>query len=237
MKLQNKILEEELIAKARYEKKFVTEAIDEFKILNLIKTHQLCFKKEYDDRLVNNIYFDSADLQCFQENLAGVSNRQKYRLRWYGNTNDVKSANFEIKTKKNELGWKEIFDIKFEKPLSEIPLQQLSKIIFQQLPEKQSQNFLTASMPILCNSYRRSYFTSHDKKIRLTLDKNLQVYNQQNQQILNGKLPENTPDILIMECKFDKEGADYAQKHLKKFPVRISKSSKYVFGTQAILNL
>lgn len=236
MKLQNKISREEIIAKARYEKKFITESSDEFRILSLIRTHQLCFKKEYDDRLVNNIYFDSSDLQCFQENLAGISNRQKYRLRWYGDASNVKQAAFEIKTKKNELGWKEVFDITFENPLSEIPLQQLSKIVFKQLPEKQAQNFLTASTPILYNSYKRSYFTSHDRKIRLTLDKSLKIYNQKNQQMLNNKHLENTPDILIMECKFDKEDADYAQKHLKKFPVRISKSSKYVFGVQAILS-
>ena len=60
--------------------------------------------KHHNDRLINSIYFDSEDFITAQDNLAGISGRKKYRIRWYNN--DDKNINYEIKLKKNNLGQK-----------------------------------------------------------------------------------------------------------------------------------
>jgi len=55
--------------------------------------------KVYDDRLINSIYYDDENYCTAQDNLAGISNRKKYRIRWYNNSKDF--YNYEIKIKKD----------------------------------------------------------------------------------------------------------------------------------------
>ncbi len=62
---------------SRYEIKFVTYNIYYSEILNWVKLNKSIFKKEYDDRIVNNIYFDNLSYNCFTDNIYGSSNRTK----------------------------------------------------------------------------------------------------------------------------------------------------------------
>ncbi len=70
----------------RIEKKFPflpgdKKKIDIFKI-------QGFFKKLYTNRRVNSIYYDTFDLNCLWDNINGLSNRDKYRVRWYNTINN-----------------------------------------------------------------------------------------------------------------------------------------------------
>lgn len=73
-------------------------------------------QKEYNDRLVNSIYYDSENFDTAKDNLAGISNRHKYRIRWYNEYQN--KFNYEIKIKKNNLGKKLI--LKSDNHLSNI---------------------------------------------------------------------------------------------------------------------
>ena len=59
--------------------------------------------KSYEDRYINSVYYDDDKLSLAQDNLSGISNRKKYRIRWYNNS---KENYDEIKIKKNNLGKK-----------------------------------------------------------------------------------------------------------------------------------
>ena len=59
---------------------------------------------EYNDRVVNSIYYDTNNFKSAQDNLAGISQRKKYRVRWYND--DKKNILYEVKIKKNNLGKK-----------------------------------------------------------------------------------------------------------------------------------
>ena len=60
------------------------------------------FSKEYPDRVVNNLYFDSPDLDNYFDNLSGLSHRSKVRLRWYGYTGwHPEKLALEIKSRDN----------------------------------------------------------------------------------------------------------------------------------------
>ena len=61
-------------------------------------------QKQYDDRLITSIYYDSENFTTARDNLAGISNRRKYRIRWYNDK--TKNFNYEIKIKKDNLGKK-----------------------------------------------------------------------------------------------------------------------------------
>ena len=99
--------------KARFERKFVVSELTEQEIEHIIKMHPALFSEIFYERKVNNIYFDSAGLENFQNHLAGISSRLKIRIRWYGKMFGViKAPVLEIKIKENEIGDKKIFCLK-----------------------------------------------------------------------------------------------------------------------------
>src|SRR5262245_66548315 len=68
----------------RYERKFVIFDLDLADALAVIRLHPAFFREIYHARYVNNIYFDTPSLDHYQDNVRGVPNRVKCRIRWYG---------------------------------------------------------------------------------------------------------------------------------------------------------
>jgi SPX domain protein involved in polyphosphate accumulation len=79
----------------RLEKKFVFLPGDSRKI-ELLKIEGF-FRKIYNKRKVNSIYYDTLDLNCLWDNINGFSNRDKYRVRWY---DDINNSEFFFEKKK-----------------------------------------------------------------------------------------------------------------------------------------
>ena len=94
------------MSERRYEIKMAIDDSSLAEVCMWLRLHPQNFSQHYSQRRVNNIYFDSPDLLNVDENLAGLSERRKLRLRWYGNTSYVKQGNGEIKCKERNLGWK-----------------------------------------------------------------------------------------------------------------------------------
>ena len=122
---------------------FKNLTLDQIKII-LFKSN-FFFKKQYEDRNINSIYFDDFYLNSINENLDGISQRKKYRLRWYGNKNIIDKANLEIKHKKNFLNYKDIIPLKSikilkinEKNISYINKELKEKLLNLKVIEKKS---------------------------------------------------------------------------------------------------
>ena len=77
---------------------------DFFSHFNNWKDFEKKISNPYKDRLINSIYFDDENFATAQDNLSGISDRRKYRIRWYGN--NFKDFSYEVKIKKNNLGRK-----------------------------------------------------------------------------------------------------------------------------------
>jgi hypothetical protein len=91
----------------RYERKYRIDNLDLAELRQALRSHPLSFRKLFPDRQVNNIYLDTPDLHFFRENLDGVAERRKYRIRWYGpNLNFASKPVLEVKLKQAELGEK-----------------------------------------------------------------------------------------------------------------------------------
>ena len=60
-------------------------------------------KKHHHNRIIHSIYYDDENFKSAKDNLDGISDRRKYRIRWY---NFDKNFKYEIKLKKNNLGKK-----------------------------------------------------------------------------------------------------------------------------------
>ena len=209
----------------RFERKYRIEGITPQDLRQLLRMHPASFRTLYPNRQISNIYFDSPNLMTFHLNVAGVGQRKKYRVRWYGeDVREIQNPRFEIKIKHNELGEKEVHSV------DAFSLDNLEGIT-------RSANLLHGGehglQPVLLNSYRRAYLQSMDRRFRLTIDWDLRYHSLRNHGDFHRYLIHD--DALILEIKYaqaDDPRANFITQHL---PFRQSKHSKYVRGVELTL--
>lgn len=206
----------------RYERKYRLEGVHPEVVRQVLRNHPASFRKTYPDRQINNIYFDTASLIAYQENVDGVPQRRKFRVRWYASQiEEIKNPTLEIKIKDNLLGTKKSYAVD---DFSLDDLQALSKTV-----SNHSELNLTL-LPTLINSYQRSYYESFSGKFRMTIDWNLSYFS-----LLSARrfTRYNLSDSAsILEIKYEQKYDDIADDIFRFIPFRYSKSSKYVTGMQ-----
>lgn len=214
----------------RYEVKFVAPSSKYHDILTWMKEADLFFQTSYPQRRVNSIYFDTHHFDCLEDNLSGMSQRQKARYRWYGPKNTPAQGTLEIKHKKNGLGWKDLFPVQ-EAPYQEgFDWQKIIASIKEQTPVQAHYYLNLYTNPVLMNNYQRQYFESRNKKIRITIDLEQNFYPQNSAITPNFTRKKVAPDIMTLEVKCDNEHRKLASELLKNIPMRHSRYSKFVAG-------
>jgi len=154
----------------RYEKKYKTNEIYLPQILSLIKINPAGFSEVYKERVVNSIYFDSYNFQLYNDSIDGSLKRTKLRIRWYDNEKIINSF-LEIKKKVGDRGDKFRYNlnpIKCDKEISRDYLNDLLKE--SNIEDKNLLNNFGYYNPIFICSYKRKYYLSSNKQIRLTVD-------------------------------------------------------------------
>jgi SPX domain protein involved in polyphosphate accumulation len=218
---------------SRHEIKFVANFYTLPKLLVWIKCNKLAFYKEYADREVNNIYFDTYEYFSYASNLSGQSSRQKVRYRWYGDQS-LDLGQLEIKNKRNNLGWKDTYKV-MQKPYKiGDSWRQVIQSISSELPDKAKPILKLYSFPVISNKYSRSYFISQDKKIRITIDTDQKTYDQRYKSFPNFKVKSNLLDTFVLEVKFDKVERDRVTDFLTGLPIRASRHSKYMNSVNSV---
>ena len=87
-----------------HEIKFVVNELELVEVAFLIK--RISANSPYPRRGINSLYFDTVDYKCVRENLAGISKRDKIRLRWYDEYKFKRVPELEIKKRDGRLGSK-----------------------------------------------------------------------------------------------------------------------------------
>jgi len=227
---------EDTLLDARYELKFNAKSSGYRDLQAWLYNHPAVFSKIFESRVVNNIYFDNHDLDSFHENLTGISSRAKLRLRWYGDTINPSMTKLELKLRRSMLGWKIAEDVSLGgAALSEMSWRELGKLIKDQVPSDLFLHYSASSFPVLMNRYKRDYYLSADKKVRVTIDRDVQYFDQRSGLRLNKSYKNISPDILIMEVKVDEKNIESAKKITKDIYIQRTKNSKYVVGVSSIL--
>ena len=216
----------------RYEIKFIAEPLEYHRVLNWLRQHNSCLETEYPDRQVNNIYFDSHTHHSYCDNIYGSSSKSKVRFRWYGNSKEPQNGSLEIKCKRNQLNWKLIYKVQEE--LGGCDWRTLCSEIRRQLPAEGKKWMEMNPLPVLINRYQRKYFVSRDKKVRVTLDSDLDIYDQSRKRFPNYSSKSNLPKVLVLEVKFPRELRDHVVHMFGGIPLRASRFSKYVSGFLSI---
>ena len=216
----------------RCERKFVVSSHEPFSVEMLIKTHPVAFREIYPPRHVNNLYLDSHDLRNYSDNVNGVANRRKVRVRWYGEpAGVVRNAKLEFKLKRGVAGWKRtcaMHPFRFAEG-DEVPC------VFDELlgaaPSEAVAEVFRGSALTLFNSYNRQYFLSFDGKYRLTLDTELRYCPLRVHRSI-GPWKYRTLGSCVVEFKYDVSDDVDADRISSLFPFLISRNSKYVNGVE-----
>jgi len=224
----------EIPPNARQEIKFVTNQYNYFQIISWIMMHSSNFSKSYDDRWINSIYFDSSNYQSYASNLSGQSARTKLRYRWYGNKRMPSAGQLELKNKRNYFGWKKTFKVNQAPFSAGDNWNKVKSKIASQLPLEASHILKMYNFPIVINRYKRNYFCSIDKKIRITVDRNQIVHDQRFHSIPSLYKKANLPNTIVIEVKFNRDNFELASDVMQGFPVRVSKHSKYINAVDAV---
>ncbi|WP_298755423.1 VTC domain-containing protein [uncultured Psychroserpens sp.] len=219
----------------RYERKFTVP--DKFSLKTIeqyIKRNKALFREVFHLRQVNNIYFDTAGYNDYLDNVLGVSDRKKIRIRWYGDTfGEIKKPVLEIKIKKGLVGDKWSYKLKpfvLDNDFDSTKIQNIFKASELPLPILESVKMVT---PTLLNSYSRRYFMSADNKFRVTLDYKL-LYHKIDKRFNNFNFAPASDENKIVELKYGLSDDDRAHKISTQFPFRLNKNSKYVNGVNTI---
>ena len=126
----------------RYERKYLLKISNSG--LFMKKLYLNNFEEIYSPRKVNNIYYDTINLSSLTETKEGLSNRVKYRVRWYGETFKKSNKNLELKIKSEFLNRKKSYfigNLKFHSPITK-NLKMLNNLIQENLL-KVKDNFYT----------------------------------------------------------------------------------------------
>ncbi len=220
----------------RYERKFVIEEHSYEEVRNWVLTHPFIFSSVYFPREVNNIYFDTPGYDFYHDNVEGEMDRKKIRIRWYGEKEGPQpTVALEYKFKKGLLGTKKSYFLHdFIASNSLTPKKLFSWLEEQYLPFPILQEIKNLR-PVLLNRYSREYFASGDQSIRITLDRKLRYQAFPTVKPLISPPLINTNGI-VLEVKYAPQLEEEIQTITQFFPIRLSKSSKYVSGMQTIFD-
>jgi len=210
----------------RYEIKFV---LDNSRLSDAMQWlyNETTAIKTYDNRKVNSIYFDDVGFSSVRDNLAGIAQRNKLRLRWYGNQKNSLPI-FEVKTKNGRLGYKTTYPIQsIENSLMKLNIDKITSKCISGL-EEQNIVFDEHLVPTLQVNYEREYYETHDG-IRITIDQDIQFSDTQLHTSLNENNSFSYP-FQVLEIKFEPSMKDKVAKLIKPLHITPKRHSKYLVG-------
>ncbi len=193
-----------------------------------VQMHPAGFRTAYPPRWVNSIYFDTPDLDSFNDHIAGVPVRRKLRYRWYGeNLGIAHNGQVEVKNKSEAAGWKLI-----EKVAPDLILENNSWARFMDQIRLETsgvvKELLSVTRPVLLTVYYREYYVSANQLVRLTIDSRMKGYDQYLTACPNLRFCQPGDKQVILELKSEVSKLSELTDVLSHFPARSSRYSKYV---------
>ena len=215
----------------RYELKFI---LDESKYTDVIRwlNTTVPSRRSYPGRFVNSVYFDDPEFTAVKDNLTGVSDRQKLRLRWYDSPGNPSSKpKLELKVREGRLGFKHHFT------LDSFP-EDIYSLLFTKFTEQIKENitdntdackiFSTHLSPSLYVNYYRDYFEA-PFDLRITIDSKIS-YRLPDPFSCISKSISATYTHRIMEIKFPPPEKNNVSRLLNNLHLIPKRHSKYLMG-------
>jgi len=218
----------------RYERKFLVDQLDVHQVRALVKAHPSMFYEPYPPRYVNNLYLDTKGMENYFANVAGAEEREKVRVRWYGDLfRLVERPVLEFKIKCG------LVSTKLQVPFPPFRLDRhfhgralrdgLRGLTHPDGPGGTLQDLDV----VLLNRYYRWYYATRDHRYRITVDRELTYYrvSRMANSFAHKQVAHNH---IIVELKYDRECEQGADRVSGFFPFRVTKNSKYVTGIERV---
>ncbi len=214
----------------RYEYKMVIGNVTLDELKEKILLHPKFFRERYPMRKVNNIYFDTINLSNYYDALSGMNRRSKMRFRWYGESISAVRGSIELKEKNGILISKTAQKINYDFNFDILSWDEIAKKIGESLNGNLRIEFNYACAPVVVNNYYRHYYESLDGDCRITLDYDLNTFDQRIYSKPNFHFKNPASEYIVLEIKAD-SGKDFnLNKITNFFPFRIYRNSKYTSG-------
>ena len=89
-------------------------------------------------------------------------------------------------------------------------------------------------VPVMVNTYDRSYYMTSDKKFRITIDWDMRFGNFQTDL---RHLPYKDENGIVLELKYDAIFEKESDRITQHIPFRLTKNSKYVNGVSLVMDV
>lgn len=178
--------------------------------------------------LIRSVYFDDADYTAYNEKIAGVKERTKYRLRYYDL--DDRVIFFERKSKNGDMTGKDSVKITREQAQALLDGSFTSADTDAPLLKEFSRLRRTGYRPVVIVDYDRYAFTYPVENVRVTLDTAVRTCPYQTD-FFNKRLlmvPVLDEGETVLEVKYDKFLPAPVVAMLEGVPKRREAVSKYV---------
>lgn len=215
----------------RHELKFVgaEEGYDELRMA--LRLHRAGVRELHPPRVVQSVYLDTHEGRALQENLAGLSERRKLRLRWYGEDATRVRGTLEKKCRENSLGWKESVAVPGELAVRGVERRAFMAALADPL-DPSWKDELGPLGPVQWVRYRREYLTTADRRVRLTIDRGLAFFDQRLRARLDDGAPSPSPRVLVLELKCGPGDLERARELTANLPIPLGRCSKFVLASE-----
>ena len=215
----------------RYELKMVCEVRARGEVLAELCSHPMGFRSLYPDREVQSIYLDTHEGRAVQENLAGISDRRKLRLRWYGSEIGMVNAQIELKQRRNLYGRKEIEVLPAPVRIQGVDRLTLMRQLRSVLPAEWRCRLDRGLEPAQWIRYRRQYLGSFDGSVRITVDRQLGACDLRDRWRVAWQRPSLLGRILVVECKADMCREVELREAVRNLRLKVDRCSKFVMAS------
>ena len=182
--------------------------------------------------LVRSIYFDDFQMSAYRESLDGIGSRAKVRLRWYGG--NERRLFFEVKRRIGQIMEKVRVPLASELDFTELHYPAFHRELCAVLPKALAETLMLYTEPSLIVSYKREYYEALDSPLRVTLDSDIQCFDQSGLGRPRMSFGQPLAGLVILEGKTPVRLEELLPRLL--YPLRpvVTRSSKYVMGCDAL---
>lgn len=218
----------------RYERKFLVEGLDAGQVHMLVERHPCMFFQPYPPRYVNNLYLDTEAMDNYYANVAGLADRHKVRIRWYGEHLDrISKPVLELKVKNGLVGTKYTYpfpEFGFDGGLDH---REFQGVVSRSNLPVDVRSYLRSLHVVLCNRYYRWYYASKDGRFRVTVDTGMEYYRVKK---YGNRFISRFSDWFhqVLELKYDRVLDPQADRVAGFFPFSVTRNSKYVTGIENV---
>lgn len=215
----------------RYEIKMACQEAAYERLRMLLRLDPSALRTLYPSRRVQSVYLDTPTGSALEENLAGISHREKIRVRWYGDDARGVDAVLERKVRENAMGWKDVLRLPRPIDVEGVPHGEFVRTVADQATPPWRAVLMDCLEPVQWIAYTRDYLRTADGRVRVTIDRSLTAADQRAASRLSFARRSPLPRLCVVEAKCAPEDYEAAQALLSRLPLFVDRCSKFVLAS------